>query len=78
MSDPKREYYPPDIFSFSGESIEIDFKKDKQKSFAVYRAKIQKTEELEEDAAANCFSYKDDSYKDCTDSVVNKLYFQRI
>ena len=55
MSDPKREYYPPDIFSFSGESIEIDLKKDKQKSFAVYRAKIQKTEELEEDAAANCF-----------------------
>ena len=44
----------------------------------MYRTKIQKTEDLEEDAAANCFSYKDDSYKDCTDSVVKKYYFQKI
>ena len=46
--------------------------------FSVYRTKIQKTEDLEEDSAANCFSYRESSYKNCTDSVVQGTYFDEI
>jgi hypothetical protein len=64
MNNPEREYYCSDYFSFTCENSDIVFDKAKQKSFSVYRTKIQKTED-HEDAAANCFSYKD-----CTDSII--------
>ena len=74
MSDPNKGFYRPDILSSSGDKIEIIFHKNRQKVFSVYTTKIHKTEDMEKDAAANCFSYKESSYKNCTDFVVQKTY----
>ena len=52
--------------------------KNKEKRFSVYRTKIHKEEDLEEDAEANCFSYKSISYKNCTDSVLHKQYLEEV
>ena len=52
--------------------------KNKEKRFSVYRTKIHKEEDLEEDAEANCFSYKSISYKNCTDSALQKQYLEEV
>ena len=46
MNIPEQEYYRPDIFSFTGENIEIVFDKAKQKSFSVYRSKYRRLKTL--------------------------------
>ena len=78
MSDPNKGFYRPDILSSSGDKIEIIFHQNRQKVFSVYTTKIHKTEDMEKDTAANCFSYKESSYKNCTDSVIQETYLDEI
>ena len=65
--DPYREYFKPDIFSFGGDKVKMDFQAAHQ-SFDVYRIKIFENRDREEDVEAKCRHYSGEAgltYKDC-------------
>ena len=65
--DPYREYFKPDIFSFGGDKVNMDFRAA-HKSFDVYRIKIFENRDREEDVEAKCRHYSCEAgltYKDC-------------
>lgn len=94
ITDPHREYYKPDIFSFSGERIIFDFSKGTyarfQKmnlslclldfnTFIAYRIKLHQTEDLQEDSRAKCREYDgEESFRRCSRRALDENYQDKL
>jgi hypothetical protein len=77
ITDPNREYFMSDSFTFSGNEIKKNLDPEHKTSFDIYRVQIHEYDELEEDEEANCKTYgkdKNQSFKQCVQSFVENKF----
>ena len=77
ITDPNREYFLSDEFTFFGKEIKKRPNPNKAATLDIYRVQIKENEALEEDKEANCEDYEkeeNESFKQCVQSAVEKQF----
>ena len=74
ITDPLREYFLTDIFSFSGKEIKKSLNSDKTSN--IYRIQIKEFVQLEDDDESNCLNYHlmTKGYKTCVLQKVQDVF----
>ena len=69
ISDPNREHFLPNIFSFSGDGVAA---RSEAGELGVFRLQVTETRELERDPRADCRQYsghQGDTFRQCVETV---------
>ena len=77
ITDPYREYFLSDVFTFSGSEIRKSLDPDEGNIFDIYKIQIRKNVHRDDDIEVNCKEYDTggkDGFKDCVQSLVSDQY----
>ena len=77
ITDPNREYFLSDIFTFSGNEIKKHLGAEHENTLDTYRVQIQEFNQMEEDEEAKCKPYKNsenESFRRCVQSFVEEKF----
>ena len=81
ISDPHREHFLSDMFSFSGAEIKKILDPSHDKTIDIYRVQINENIDIEEDQETNCKRYqkqKNESFKQCVKILVEEKFKEEI
>ena len=77
ITDPHRDYFLSDKFSFSGDRIRKHLDDTHEPSFDTYRVEVQQFNEQQEDQQVKCKFYgKNETFKQCVQDFVEEKYLK--
>ena len=79
ITDPYREYFLSDVFTFSGKEITKNLHPQYENNADIYKVKIQENMDCEEDKEVKCQDYRNKetgSFKECVQSVVEERFLK--
>ena len=80
ITDPYREYFLSDVFTFSGKEIKKTLNPEIGHSYDIYKLQILQNIHSEDDKEANCKEYTSEekgSFKECVKFVVEEKFLKK-
>ena len=81
ITDPHREYFLSDVFTFSGKEINKTLSPEYKPTMDIFKVQVQENIDCEEDKESNCEEYENGkmmkSFKQCVQSVVEEQFLKQ-